>query len=121
MLRFPTSIPLRTAEFNEFKESILSAQKNSQAAQAPTQSSATQQSSGDQAFERERKELRERAQKSKAERIGLPRAYHTPSLNDQLTESLDFLEATPILERKENGNSAGRLLLVWWLEPSVTL
>ncbi|WAQ83697.1 hypothetical protein PtA15_4A145 [Puccinia triticina] len=71
MLRFPTSIPLRPAEFNEFKEAILS-QKNSQdTGPAPPQSSSAQPNSVNQAVERERKELRERAQKSKAERIGL--------------------------------------------------
>ncbi|KAA1112388.1 hypothetical protein PGTUg99_015821 [Puccinia graminis f. sp. tritici] len=72
MLRFPTSIPLRPAEFNEFKESILS-QKNSQDRERPPSqsTSAAQPNSVDPAVERERKELRERAQKSKAERIGL--------------------------------------------------
>ncbi|PLW22828.1 hypothetical protein PCANC_06729 [Puccinia coronata f. sp. avenae] len=71
MLRFPTSIPLRAAEFNEFKEAILS-QKNSQDAErAPSQSSGAQTSAIDPAVERELREIRERAKKSKAERIGL--------------------------------------------------
>ncbi|KAI9627249.1 hypothetical protein H4Q26_017481 [Puccinia striiformis f. sp. tritici PST-130] len=85
MLRFPTSIPLRTAEFNEFKESILSAQKNSQAAQAPTQSSATQQSSGDQAFERNNQPVRAPSTK-KQEEHGLP---SVPSLSSIGVASMD--------------------------------
>ncbi|WAQ84712.1 hypothetical protein PtA15_5A285 [Puccinia triticina] len=73
MLRFPTSIPLRPAEFNEFKEAILSQKDSQDTGPAPAQSSSAQPNSVDQAVERERKELRERAQKSKAERIGRTR------------------------------------------------
>ncbi|KNZ45890.1 uncharacterized protein VP01_771g6 [Puccinia sorghi] len=74
MLRFPTTIPLRAAELNEFKEAILSQQKNPRetAAPAPTDSSdPLTKEPVDPNVERERREIRERANKSKAHRIGL--------------------------------------------------
>ncbi|MBW0529020.1 hypothetical protein O181_068735 [Austropuccinia psidii MF-1] len=74
MLRFPTSIPLRPAELSEFRDAILSQKKS------PDQNKKTNQvpqpepeSSTDvlmEPVERERREIRDRAKKSKSERVG---------------------------------------------------
>jgi len=72
MLRFPTAIPLRAAELNEFKEAILSQQKHPRREPPPTGSSdAPTRQPVDPDVERERRDLRDRANLSKAQRIGL--------------------------------------------------
>lgn len=68
MLRFPTTIPIRPAEFDEFKEAILS----QRLPQSQAQSTTTHPSNVDQSLvDRERVQVQERQNKSKSQRIGL--------------------------------------------------
>lgn len=68
MLRFPTTIPIRPAEFDEFKEAILSQRLS----QSQAQSTTTHPSNVDQSLvDRERVQVQERQNKSKSQRIGL--------------------------------------------------
>lgn len=70
MLRFPTSIPIRPAEFDKFKEEILSQRNPRNHHEIRNLSDPRDPIQADKELvDRERQEIQERAKRSKAQRV----------------------------------------------------